>query len=231
MKLTLHMTINLNGQTIGSFLSDPNYQTYTEYYYQYHRTSKTNGFICGKTTMASSFALCLNPPLIYQQSMVKPIDHVIDLNETDFYSFIMDSKASLNWKDNRLHDYDSGYDQARIVVLTSEAANINQLEIYRQNNIPYLVCGKDKVDVSIAMEKIRQSIGCTNLLVEGGPTINAAFFNNDLIDTISLVVLPDTTNESNDSLSSFTSHSSQYKLKQVKKIAPDGLHLIYQRKR
>lgn len=224
------MTINLNGQTIGSFLSNPLYQAYLDYYYQYHRSVLSNGFICGKTTMASSFVLCLDEPLAYSNSIDEPKDNVMDLNDMDFYCFIMDSKAFLNWKTNRLNDYDSGYDGARIVVLTSELANPNQLKRYHQLKIPYLICGKTTVDPVIAIDKIKSSFGLSHVLLEGGPTINSAFLNANLVDTISLVVLPDVNNTSNDALSGLVETSQSFHLKQVKKIAPDGLHLIYLKK-
>lgn len=225
------MTINLNGQTIGDFLSNPQYGPYLDYYYRYHRQSNANGFSCGKTTMASSFALCLDPCLkpSLEPSMVPCEDHVCNLGEKhqEYYVFVCDSKATLNWKSNRLEDHDSGYDQARIVVLTSESANISQLIRYKNLGIPYLICGAKQVDPRIAMDKIESYYGLTHLLLEGGPTINTSFIRYGLVDELSLVVIPSIANEVNAPLTLVQPNDPQLKLTRSKKIAPGGFHLVY----
>ena len=52
-----------------------------------------------------------------------------------------------------------------------------------------IVAGTDAVDLSLALDQLRKR-GATTVLVEGGPTLNGAFFDADLIDEFCLSFSP-----------------------------------------
>ncbi|MBQ5320205.1 MAG: dihydrofolate reductase family protein [Oscillospiraceae bacterium] len=56
--------------------------------------------------------------------------------------------------------------------------------------IPYIFAGKTEIDVELALEKLKNIVGCERLLLEGGSIINGAFQRADAIDELSLVVAP-----------------------------------------
>ena len=56
--------------------------------------------------------------------------------------------------------------------------------------IPYIFAGKDKIDVELALFKLKNIMGIDTLLLEGGSIINGAFQRANAIDELSLVVAP-----------------------------------------
>ena len=50
--------------------------------------------------------------------------------------------------------------------------------------------GEDKIELSVALEKLKNLFGIDTLVMCGGAVINGAFLKDDLVDEISLVVTP-----------------------------------------
>lgn len=58
-------------------------------------------------------------------------------------------------------------------------------------NRPYIICHMTmSIDVKLALFKLKNIIGCENLLLEGGSIVNGYFQRADVIDELSLVVAP-----------------------------------------
>ena len=49
---------------------------------------------------------------------------------------------------------------------------------------------KEKIDVNIALSKLKNLIGADTLLLEGGSIINSAFLRGEVVDELSLVMAP-----------------------------------------
>jgi len=56
--------------------------------------------------------------------------------------------------------------------------------------LSYIFAGKDKVDLRVALEKLRSVFGIEKLLLEGGGNINGSFLNEGLIDEYHQLLLP-----------------------------------------
>ncbi len=121
-----HMVTSLDGKVTGDFLSSPECADACETYYEINRNLKSNGFICGRVTMESSFTAGYYPDL----SQYEPVKHDLDLKMdfmldgeymTDFYAVAFDPKGKLGWKANRIIDPDGdpGYDGAQIIEVGS----------------------------------------------------------------------------------------------------------------
>ena len=54
----------------------------------------------------------------------------------------------------------------------------------------YLFCGRQQVDVRLALDKIARLLSVRKLMLEGGGTLNGALLDAGLIDQISQVILP-----------------------------------------
>ena len=52
------------------------------------------------------------------------------------------------------------------------------------------MCGKSSVDLADAVNRLGEHFGIRTLLLEGGGHINAAFLQVDLVDEVSLLVVP-----------------------------------------
>ena len=60
----------------------------------------------------------------------------------------------------------------------------------REKGISYIVSGKSSVDLANAVNRLGEHFGIRTLLLEGGGHINGAFLQADLVDEVSLLVVP-----------------------------------------
>src|SRR5882672_10510622 len=77
-----------------------------------------------------------------------------------------------------------------VVLLVSERVGNDYLSHLQDAGVSYLFCGKDRVDVKAALDKIRRVLGIRRLMLEGGGTFNGEVLHAGLVDEISQVVVP-----------------------------------------
>lgn len=77
-----------------------------------------------------------------------------------------------------------------LVLLVTERVGDDYLWHLRKAGVSYLFCGKDDVDVKVALDRIRRVLGIRRLMLEGGGTFNGAVLHAGLVDEISQVVVP-----------------------------------------
>lgn len=191
-----HMVTSIDGKVTGDFLSKSISQKACDIYYEINRNSNSNGFICGRVTMEGSFTGGYYPDLS-KYKPIKPdpcrVDFVIDKDHmSGFYAVAFDTNGKLGWKSNRIIDPDGdpGYDGAQIIEVLSENVDERYLGYLEEMEIPYIFAGKDKIDVELALFKLKNIFDIESLLLEGGSIINGAFQRVDAIDELSLVIAP-----------------------------------------
>ncbi len=190
-----HMVTSIDGKVTGNFLSQPECQKATEIYYEMNRNIESNGFICGRVTMESSFTGGWYPDLSQYQPVRHDLDMKMDfmLDElSGFYAIAFDTYGKLGWKSNRIIDPDGdpGYDGAQIIEVLSEQADERYLGYLEEMEIPYIFAGETEIDIDFALFKLKNIIGCEKLLLEGGSIINGAFLRADAVDELSLLTAP-----------------------------------------
>ena len=186
-----HMTTSIDGKVTGEFLSHAASTQAIETYYELNRNFTANGFICGRVTMESSFTGGWYPDLSQYGEVGEKSDFLVD-DLSGFYAVAFDTKGRLGWQSNKIIDPngDPGYDGAQIIEVLSEQADGRYLGYLQAMNIPYIFAGTEKIDVALALEKLKNLFGCETLLLEGGSIINGAFQRASVIDELSLVVAP-----------------------------------------
>lgn len=113
-----------------------------------------------------------------------PVNTEIISNKSDAtkkFEIIVDTKGTLLWKDN------SEYDE-HILIITSEHASKEYLEYLDKKNISYIVCGKEKIDLTRAARILKDTFKIERVGVVGGPTINTAFLDAGLLDEIIILI-------------------------------------------
>ncbi len=191
-----HMVTSIDGKVTGDFLSRPESAKACEVYYDINRNLKSNGFICGRVTMQSSFTGGWYPDLS-KYKPVKPdpvrMDFMLDAEFlSGFYAIAFDTNGKLGWKSNKIVDPDGdpGYDGAQIIEVLSENVDERYLAYLEEMEIPYIFAGENEIDIEFALYKLRNIMGIETLLLEGGSIINGAFQRAGVIDELSLVVAP-----------------------------------------
>jgi riboflavin biosynthesis pyrimidine reductase len=113
---------------------------------------------------------------------VERTDHVADRRARRF-AIGADAKGALRFQEP---DVDGDH----VVLLVSERVGNDYLSHLQDAGVSYLFCGKDRVDVKVALDKIRRVLGIRRLMLEGGGTFNGEVLHAGLVDEISQVVAP-----------------------------------------
>ena len=190
-----HMVTSLDGKVTGDFLGSSECASACEIYYDINRKLKSNGFICGRITMEGSFTGGYYPDLSDYEPVHYVGGHKMDFildDMTGFYAVAFDPKGKLGWKSNKIIDPDGdpGYDGAQIIEVLTQQVDDRYLGYLESIEIPYIFAGETEIDVSLALFKLKNIIGCETLLLEGGSIVNGYFQRADVIDELSLVVAP-----------------------------------------
>jgi riboflavin biosynthesis pyrimidine reductase len=121
--------------------------------------------------------------------MLKPVrrhiertDHVADRRARRF-AIGADAKGVLRFQEPELEG-------DHVVLLVSERVGNDYLAHLQDAGVSYLFCGKDQVDVKVALDRIRRVLGIRRLMLEGGGTFNGAVLQAGLLDEISQVMVP-----------------------------------------
>lgn len=97
------------------------------------------------------------------------------------YEVVIDTKGKLLWPDA------SAMSKPYLIV-TSENVTKEYLEYLDGQNISWIACGKDHVDLVRAVEILAEQFHVQRMGVVGGPKINTAFLEAGLLDEISLLI-------------------------------------------
>ena len=97
------------------------------------------------------------------------------------YEVIIDTNGKLLWQDA------TGMEKPYLIV-TSEKVSKEYLDYLDRQNISWIACGKEHVDLARAVEILAEQFGVERMGIVGGSKINTAFLEAGLLDEISLLV-------------------------------------------
>lgn len=208
-----HMTMSIDGKVTGHFLNELACSQACDIYYDINRDFKSNGFICGRVTMESSFTNRWYPDLSKYQSINDKNDYIRN-NLNGFYAIAFDTKGKLGWKSNVIIDDDPGYSGAQIIEVLTKHVDGRYLKYLQDMNISYIFAGDLEIDVSLALYKLKHLFQCETLLLEGGSIINGSFLKANVIDELSLVIAPVVGHSDDKSLFNDSTYS-EYELSRI----------------
>lgn len=96
---------------------------------------------------------------------------------------VVDSRGRVRWEMTG----DGGVD---LLVLVARSTPPPYLAYLRRERICYLVVGEDRVDLPLALGRMRERLGVTCVVSEAGGGLNGALLRAGLVDEIQLLVLP-----------------------------------------
>ena len=176
-----HMCTSIDGRILSSRWSDLPAAIQSGKLFETTAASFGIGaWLVGTTTM-KEFADG-NFKLRAAKEPVERVDHIADPKARRF-AIGADAKGVLRYKRNHVEG-------DHVVLLVSELVSNDYLAHLNSAGVSYLFCGRDHVNVSTALRKIRTVLGVRKLLLEGGGTFNGAVLKAGLIDEISQVIVP-----------------------------------------
>jgi 2,5-diamino-6-(ribosylamino)-4(3H)-pyrimidinone 5'-phosphate reductase len=97
---------------------------------------------------------------------------------------VVDSRGRVRWTQK------VGQHEEHLMILVSELTPSSYLAFLRDEAIPYLVAGTDRVDLPRALELLRVHLGVTTLVATGGGLLNGALLRVRVVDEVDIDFIP-----------------------------------------
>jgi riboflavin biosynthesis pyrimidine reductase len=96
---------------------------------------------------------------------------------------VVDARGRVAWTHK-------GDEETSLLVIASHSTPLPYLARLRQDRIPYLLAGKHRVDLRLAVAKIRTLLGAECLVSEAGGGLNGALLRAGLVDELHIITVP-----------------------------------------
>jgi 2,5-diamino-6-(ribosylamino)-4(3H)-pyrimidinone 5'-phosphate reductase len=99
---------------------------------------------------------------------------------------VVDSRGRIrNWNILRSQPF-----WREVTVLCSHATPQDYLDYLNRRGVPFIVAGRDKVDLRAALEELNTRFGVQSVRVDSGGILNGALLRVGLVDEVSLLIDP-----------------------------------------
>lgn len=188
MKVFAHMLTSQNSQITGDFFNSPVTKEAQDVFYNIafkKNQYNIDGWVSGRITSDDNFTNYEVPKLPttvedYKGDFIAP-------KSGDKYYVSIDTSGKLAWKSNTFNYRDT---KAEVLqVLTNKASDAYK-QYLRDNGVSYIICGDDKLDIKLLMDKLENDFGFKCLMLGGGATLNWSFIKKGYCDEVSTVIAP-----------------------------------------
>lgn len=188
------------------------------------------GWMCGSGTSLAMMGG--EVPVKDLPEPVEPVpagDFLADPDAPMFY-FAVDGSGRLAWDRNTFEYFEV---KAHIVELIPASASEAFKAHLRRVGVSYIIAGEDKLDLAVAVERIGELFGITELILGGGAHLHWSMVSAGLCDEISLVLMPtaDAEGHTNSLFESSEKHAGPapfaFALKSVEALEDDSVWLRY----
>jgi riboflavin biosynthesis pyrimidine reductase len=140
-----------------------------------------DAWICGRTTMQQHFAQ--SGSFVSASNRAAGPQPVYVARRAGAYAIAVDTLGKLRWSGSEI-------DGDHLICVVSEQVPEDYLAMLRGKGISYVVSGETAVDLVQTVNMLGEHFGIRRLLLEGGGHINGAFLQADLVDEVSLLLVP-----------------------------------------
>ena len=229
----IHMMQTIDGKTTGNFWRKPDVWQGIKDYGKLIPKLNNQGFAMGRVSMEAYSNEKPNLSKYKTKEKLEHKDYIVPLEKgAQYYLASYDSKGTLGFKKNVidvnewLNDGSTLFCQI-IEVLTDKVSN-EYLHYCRERGISYTFCGKEKIDIKISLQKLKNLFKIDKMLLQGGPVLDGSFIKEDLIDGISIIISP-CTSEGEDTLFN-PSKYVEFKLVEFKELSNSNMWLRHLKK-
>lgn len=225
-----HMATALDGKITGPFMESEAAGIVNGEYERINKAYNPDAWLCGRVTTDENFTF-YRKPVLNDNTVLVPEGDYVAVNDASMYYVSVDTSGRLGWENNTLHYADRP--AAHIIEVLSEHVDKAYRAFLRERKISYIIAGEKQLDCALAVKKLKQLFNINTLVLSGGGFINWSFLQADLIDELSIVLMPVADGENNTvtlfEKSDFLPEKSavEFSLKDVEKTAGDGVWLRY----
>lgn len=188
------MQTSIDGKIIGNFMDLAESKQSGQTYIQIFRDSllgrvdglKMRGWLAGRISSDDNFTFYRKPNTLKKFEPVTDGDFFA-IDDSASYYISIDPRGVLAWKDNTIRW--AGVKARVLEVLTDNASDAYKAML-RRLQIPYIICGHDKLDLPLMMTKLKVQCGFDKLMLSGGGILNWSMIQHGLCDEVSYIVTP-----------------------------------------
>lgn len=112
-----------------------------------------------------------------------PRTDFIARHDAESHAIALDPSGKLGWRSGSI-------DEEHVITVLTRKVPDAYLAFLRSKGVSYLFGGATELDLGAVLRKLRSKFGIKTLLLEGGGSINGSFLAADLIDELSVLVVP-----------------------------------------
>lgn len=191
-----HMMTSLDGKITfgkvqGKDVGFPLLNDYMDLYNFTHEKLGANAWMCGRVTL-NEFDQEDRPSLAEFTHLEGTNEEFISVSSLKNYAVGVDTKGLLRWNESYVYIGKEKIDSNKfnlVMVVTKETPK-QYLAYLRSKNISYIFGGENQVDFKNTFKQLKQKFGIERILLEGGGSINGSVIAENLIDEISLLLIP-----------------------------------------
>ena len=227
------MMQTIDGKATGNFWRKSDVYHGIKDYFKLIPNLNCQGFALGRVSMEGNSDEKPNLSKYKDKEKLKHEDFIVPLEKgAKYYLASYDSKGTLGFKNNviNINEWlnDGSIFLCQIIeVITNQVSN-EYLHYCREKGISYIFCGKEKIDIKLSLQKLKKLFKIDKILLQGGPKLDGAFIKDDLIDGISIIISP-LTSEGGDTLFN-PSKYTEFKLIEFKQLSNSNMWLRYVKK-
>ena len=229
----IHMMQTIDGKATGNFWRGSDVYHGIKDYFKLIPNLNCQGFALGRVSMEGNSDEKPNLSKYKDKEKLKHEDFIVPLEKgAKYYLASYDSKGTLGFKNNviNINEWlnDGSIFLCQIIeVITNQVSN-EYLHYCREKGISYIFCGKEKIDIKLSLQKLKKLFKIDKMLLQGGPKLDGSFIQGDLIDGISIIISP-LTSEGGDTLFN-PSKYTEFKLIEFKQLSNSNMWLRYVKK-
>jgi len=187
-KIIVHMTQSINGNITGPYHEAAG-SGLSKAYESTDQQFESNALILGRKTIEQAFANNEMPTLpANPEKYSRKEDFVADTELSNFVISI-DPSGKAAW----IQDYIQYNERPKmhVIEVISEQVSDAYLEHLRNLGISYVFGGENSdLDLKLVVSKLNTLFNLETMTLSGGGGINWSFFQQDLVDEVSVVIAP-----------------------------------------
>ena len=229
----IHMMQTIDGKATGNFWRKPDVWQGIKEYGKLIPNLNNQGFAMGRVSMEGYSDEKPNLSKYKTKEKLEHKDYIVPLEKgAQYYLASYDSKGTLGFKKNVINVNEWLNDGSALLcqiieVITDKVSN-EYLHYCRERGISYIFCGKEKIDIKVSLQKLKKLFKIDKMLLQGGPILDGSFIKEDLIDGISIIISP-CTSEGGDTMFN-PSKYMEFKLVEFRELSNSNMWLRYIKK-
>lgn len=182
-----HMLASLDGKIDGTFFSAPETAPGLRQFAKARTFYDCQATLYGTTTMQGGYAdgRLAAPPT---SDVFYPQTDYVAPSEVASYIVSLDPDGVLAFSGKYLEK--KNRPKAHVIEVLTQRVAPAYLAYLRRLDISYIFAGEERLDCKLLLEKLHRLFGISRLMVSGGGLTNWSFVQEDLVDEVSLVLVP-----------------------------------------